>query len=75
LVFQSENFPLVSFKKGKSLISSYILFYIKIVKIYRDIVQALQFAQDNLVEKFEQNKDELQKLEQTYALLAFGKKF
>lgn len=41
--------------------------------IFRDVVQALQFAQNNLVEKCENNKEELDKLEQTYALLAFDK--
>jgi|EndMetStandDraft_8_1072994.scaffolds.fasta_scaffold787228_1 hypothetical protein len=40
---------------------------------FRDVVQALQFAQDNLVDKCEQNKEELEKLEQTYALLAFDR--
>lgn len=41
--------------------------------MFRQVDQALQFAQTHLVDKCEQNKEELDKLEQTYALLAFDK--
>lgn len=42
-----------------------------IFKFSRKITEALQFAQEHLVDKCDQNKEESDKLEQSYALLAF----